>query len=61
MGDSDMAKLVRFLQFVGRDFLDFLIHQKRWWLTALLLTLAAFIGLIVLTEPQGVRPIIYDQ
>ena len=54
------AQLGRVLRFVGRDFLDFLMHQKKWWLTALILTLAFFLGFIAMNEPRGVRPIIYD-
>ena len=54
------SKLGQLLRFVGRDFIDFLLNQKKWWLTALLLTLAFFLGMIVLTEPKGVRPIVYD-
>lgn len=48
------------LKFVVRDFADFVLNQKKWWLTALLLTLALFIGLVLMNEPQGVRPIIYS-
>ena len=58
---AKQSKLGRALRFLGRDFVDFLMNQKKWWLTALLLTLAFFFGLVVLNEPQGVRPMVYDR
>ena len=54
------SKLGRLLAYIAHDFIDFIINQKKWWLTALLLTLALFAALIVSNRPTGVRPIVYD-
>ena len=47
------------VRFVARDFIDFVVHQKKWWLTGLLLVIAAFVALAFFNEPRPVRPIIY--
>ena len=57
---ATLSKVGQFLRFVAHDFIDFVLNQKKWWLTALLVTLAFFLGMIVLTEPKGARPIVYD-
>lgn len=57
---AKQPKVGGLLRFVGRDFIDFLMNQKKWWLTALLLTLAFFLALVFLNEPKSVRPIVYD-
>jgi hypothetical protein len=53
-------KLGGLIRFVARDFLDFVLHQKKWWVTALILTLAVFVGFVLMNEPRGVRPLIYN-
>jgi len=45
--------------FVVRDFVDFVLHQKKWWLTALLLIIAALVAVILFNGQPAVRPMIY--
>jgi hypothetical protein len=41
-----------------REFLDFLAHNKKWWLTPIILTLL-LLGLIILFSGTGAAPFIY--
>lgn len=43
--------------FLG-EFWDFLIHNKRWWLTPILIVLLVF-GLLVILGGTGVAPFVY--
>jgi hypothetical protein len=43
---------------LAREFLDFLLHNKKWWLTPILLMLLA-IGLLALAAGTGAGPFIY--
>ena len=43
---------------LAREFLDFLRHNKKWWLTPILLVLLA-IGLLALAAGTGAGPFIY--
>ena len=40
------------------EFLDFLLHNKKWWLAPIIVVLLA-IGLIVMLNGTGVAPFIY--
>src|SRR5262245_30105759 len=48
------------VRFVVRDFSDFVLHQKKWWLTMLVIIISIFVAVVLLTEPRGVRPMIYS-
>ena len=41
-----------------RDFLDFLKHNKKWWLLPILITFA-LLGTLVLLHATGVGPFMY--
>jgi hypothetical protein len=41
------------------EFLDFLKHRKKWWLTPIIIFLVLFGTLIVLTEGSALAPFIY--
>ena len=43
---------------LAREFLDFLRHNKKWWLTPILLVLLA-IGLLAVAAGTGAGPFIY--
>jgi hypothetical protein len=51
----------RLLGFVVHDFVDFILHGKRWWVTAMIVTLVVFALLILSNEHHAVRPIIYTE
>ena len=41
------------------EFKDFIIHNKAWWMTPIILVLLLMIALILLTESAPVLPFIY--
>ena len=43
---------------IVREFWDFLKHNKKWWLTPIILSLV-LIALIVITTGSGAAPFIY--
>ena len=49
-----MSKISIFL-----EFWDFLIVRKKWWLAPIIIFLALFGALLVLTEGSAVAPFIY--
>jgi hypothetical protein len=40
------------------EFLDFFLHNKKWWLTPIILVLL-LVGLLVMFAATGVAPFIY--
>tara|TARA_B100000029_G_scaffold120504_1_gene113865 strand:+ start:91 stop:240 length:150 start_codon:yes stop_codon:yes gene_type:complete len=42
-----------------REFLEFLMERKKYWLIPILIVLVLFGGLIVLTQGSAVAPFIY--
>ena len=42
----------------AREFLDFLVHNKKWWLTPIILMLL-LLGILVLLGGSGLSPFIY--
>jgi hypothetical protein len=42
-----------------REFLTFLITEKKWWLIPLALLLLGLVGLLVLVEGSALAPFIY--
>jgi len=40
------------------EFVDFLVHNKRWWLTPIILVLL-LLGVLVVLSGSGVLPFIY--
>ncbi len=43
---------------VAREFVNFLMHNKKWWLTPIILVLA-LLGLLVALAGTGAAPFIY--
>ena len=41
-----------------REFLDFLLHNKKWWLTPIILVLLV-LGLLIILGGTGAAPFIY--
>jgi len=41
------------------EFWEYLKHRKKWWLTPIIIFLALFSVLIVLTEGSAIAPFIY--
>lgn len=56
-----MKSLRRIIAIVLRDFVDFVLHQKKWWITTLLIIVAVLVGLILVNEQRAVRPLIYSR
>jgi hypothetical protein len=54
-----MKSLREMIGFVVRDFADFVLHQKKWWVTVFLIIVAAFIAVVYFSGQPAVRPIIY--
>jgi hypothetical protein len=44
---------------IAKEFLEFLKHRKKWWLTPIVVLLALLGTLIVLTEGSALAPFIY--
>jgi hypothetical protein len=45
-------------QGIVREFLDFLLHNKKWWLTPIILVLLA-VGVLIVLGGTGAAPFIY--
>ncbi len=45
-------------QSLAGEFVDFLLHNKKWWLTPIIVILL-LVGLLVLLGGTGVAPFIY--
>ncbi len=41
------------------EFWDFIVHEKAWWMTPIVLVLMAMIGFILYAEASPVLPFIY--
>ena len=46
-------------QGIAREFVDFIIHNKLWWMTPIIIVLALMVGFIVFAESSPVLPFIY--
>ncbi len=42
-----------------REFSDFIIHNKLWWMTPIVVVLALMVGFILFAESSPVLPFIY--
>ena len=42
-----------------REFADFIIHNKAWWMTPIILVLAVMVAFILFAETSPVLPFIY--
>lgn len=41
------------------EFVDFLVHEKVWWMTPIILVLVAMVAFILFAEAAPVLPFIY--
>jgi hypothetical protein len=41
------------------EFWDFIVHEKAWWITPIVLVILAMVGFILYTEASPVLPFIY--
>jgi hypothetical protein len=46
-------------QSLAREFMDFIIHNKLWWMTPIIIVLALMVGFILFAESSPVLPFIY--
>ena len=46
-------------QSIAREFADFIIHNKLWWMTPIIIVLALMVGFILFAESSPVLPFIY--
>ena len=46
-------------QGIAREFVDFIIHNKLWWMTPIIIVLALMVGFILFAESCPVLPFIY--
>ncbi len=44
---------------LAAEFVYFILHNKAWWMTPIILVLGAMIGFILLVEGSPVLPFIY--
>ncbi len=46
-------------QSIGREFADFIVHNKAWWMTPIVVVLALMVGFIIFAESSPILPFIY--
>lgn len=44
---------------LAREFFDFIVHEKAWWMTPIILVLLAMVAFILWAEASPVLPFIY--
>jgi hypothetical protein len=44
---------------IVQEFFDFIVHNKAWWMTPIILVLAAMVAFILFAETSPVLPFIY--
>lgn len=44
---------------IAREFMDFIVHNKAWWMTPIIVVLALLVALILFAESSPVLPFIY--
>lgn len=56
-GDSPIIPNER--QGLAREFVDFIIYNKAWWMTPIIVVLALMVGFILFAESSPILPFIY--
>jgi hypothetical protein len=46
-------------QGLAREFFDFIVHNKAWWMTPIIIVLALMVAFILFVESAPVLPFIY--
>lgn len=44
---------------IFREFLTFLVREKKWWLVPLIIILLLLVGLMYLLESSSIAPFVY--
>ena len=44
---------------LAQEFFDFIVHNKAWWMTPIILVLALMVAFILFAETSPVLPFIY--
>ena len=44
---------------LAREFADFIIHNKAWWMTPIIIVIALMVAFILFAESSPVLPFIY--
>ena len=44
---------------IAREFVDFVVHNKIWWMTPIVVVLALMVAFILFAESSPVLPFIY--
>jgi hypothetical protein len=44
---------------IAREFVDFIVHNKAWWMTPIIIVLALMVAFILFAESSPVLPFIY--
>ncbi len=44
---------------IFREFISFLVNEKKWWLVPLIIILLILVGLMFLLESSSVAPFVY--
>ncbi len=42
-----------------KEFMDFIVHNKAWWLTPIILVILAMVAFILFAESSPVLPFVY--
>ena len=54
-----MSEIPTERQSLLREFFDFIVHNKAWWMTPIIVILILMVAFIVLVEQSPVLPFIY--
>ncbi len=59
MSDEKPAELPTQSHGLMREFWDFIVHEKVWWMTPIIVVLVLMVGFILWAEASPVLPFIY--
>ena len=54
-----MTEIPNERQGLAREFADFIIHNKAWWMASIIIVLALMVAFILFAETSPVLPFIY--
>ncbi|MEC8277830.1 MAG: DUF5989 family protein [Myxococcota bacterium] len=54
-----MSEIPTERQSLIREFFDFIVHNKAWWMTPIIVILILMVAFIILVEQSPVLPFIY--
>ncbi len=55
----DLSELEQRQKGIVGEFIDFILHNKAWWMTPIILVLLAMVAFILFAESSPVLPFIY--